>query len=173
MWDFFSTVRHRHSVRHYHNDAPVEAEKLHAVLEMAAAAPSAGDLQAYHIHAVTDSDKRGQLAQAAYQQDFLFQAPVCLVFSADPERSAGQFGERGRTLYAIQDTTIAASYAQLAAVAAGLASAWVGDFDAAQVRRVLNICAGLEPIAILTLGYPAEIPEPTARRPLDEVVTRC
>ena len=171
MWDFFSTVRHRHSVRHY-RDMPVEAEKLHAVLEMAAAAPSAGDLQAYHIYAVTDPAHRARLAQAAQGQDFVAQAPICLVFCADAERSASQYGERGRTLYAIQDTTIAASYAQLAIVAAGLASAWVGFFDDSQVRDVLKIPQTLQPIAILTIGYPAEIPEATPRRPLDEVVTR-
>ena len=45
MWDFFETVRHRHSVRKYQPDMPVETEKLHAILEMACAAPSAGDLQ--------------------------------------------------------------------------------------------------------------------------------
>jgi len=42
MWDFFDTVRHRHSVRTFRDDLPVEAEKLHAILEMASAAPSAG-----------------------------------------------------------------------------------------------------------------------------------
>ena len=38
MWDFFETVRHRHSVRKYQPDMPVETEKLHAILEMACAA---------------------------------------------------------------------------------------------------------------------------------------
>lgn len=172
MWDFFGTVRHRHSVRHYRANTPVEAEKLHAILEMATAAPSAGDLQAYHIHLITDESRRQQLAQAAQQQAFIREAPVCLVFSTDAMRSANEFGERGRHLYAIQDATIAASYAQLAAVAAGLASAWVGYFDERQVRSILDIAEGLEPIAMLTLGYPAEIPEPSQRRPLDEMVTR-
>ena len=46
MWDFFETVRHRHSVRRYQPRMPVEDEKLHAILETACAAPSAGDLQA-------------------------------------------------------------------------------------------------------------------------------
>ena len=172
MWDFFATVRHRHSVRQYRQNTPVEAEKLHAILEMATAAPSAGDLQAYHIHVITDESCLHRLSQAAQQQEFIRQAPVCLVFSTDPGRSAREFGDRGRQLYAIQDATIAASYAQLAAVAAGLASAWVGYFDENQVRNILDIPEGLEPIAMLTLGYPAEIPEPSPRRPLGEMVTR-
>lgn len=44
MWDFFETVRHRHSIRKYQSDMAVEPEKLYAILEMACAAPSAGDL---------------------------------------------------------------------------------------------------------------------------------
>jgi nitroreductase len=42
MWDFFETVRHRHSIRKYQPDMPVEPEKLHAILEMACAAPIGG-----------------------------------------------------------------------------------------------------------------------------------
>ena len=29
MWDFFETVRNRHSIRKYQADMPVEIEKLH------------------------------------------------------------------------------------------------------------------------------------------------
>ena len=34
MWDFFATVRHRHSIREYQPDMLVEPEKLHAILEL-------------------------------------------------------------------------------------------------------------------------------------------
>jgi len=158
MWDFFTTVRHRHSVRKYQSDMPVETEKLHAILEMACAAPSAGDLQAYRIVVVRDPAERQALAGAASAQTFIAEAPVCLVFCADPARSA-------------QDATIAAAYAQLAIVAAGMASTWIGYFDEAQVRAVLGLEPGLVPLAMLSLGYPAELPEPSTRRRLDEVVT--
>ena len=123
MWDFFGTVRHRHSVRKYQTDIAVEREKLHAILEMACAAPSAGDLQAYQIIVVSTPAERDGLRTAAGGQAFLSEAPICLVFCADPEASAKQYGERGRSLYAIQDATIATAYAQLAVVAAGLCSA--------------------------------------------------
>lgn len=171
MWDFFQTIRHRHSTRRYQTDMPVEEEKLHAILESAAAAPSAGDLQAYRIIAVRDASLRQRLSESAQGQTFIAEAPICLVFFTDPERSAGKYGERGQTLYAIQDTTIAAAYAQLAAEAAGLASTWVGQFDEASVRSLLGADAGLRPIAMLAIGYPAEIPQATPRRRLNEVVS--
>lgn len=170
MWDFFETVRHRHSVRKYHTDMPVEDTKLHAVLEMACAAPSAGDLQAYQIVVVREQVLRDTLRKAANDQSFISEAPVCLIFCSDAARSAQQFGARGAALYAVQDATIAAAYAQLAIVAAGMGSTWVGYFDEAAVRELLELDAGLSPVAMLSVGYPAELPEPTPRRRMDEVV---
>jgi nitroreductase len=171
MWDFFETVRHRHSVRSYQSDLPIEKEKLHAILETACSAPSAGDLQAYKIIVVTNPEKRQALTAAAYDQSFIAEAPVCLVFCSEPARSAVKYGDRGRELYTIQDTTIAAAYAQLAVVAAGMASTWVGYFDENKVREIIGLNAGLVPIAILALGYPAELPDPTARRRLGDIVS--
>ena len=66
MWDFFETVRHRHSVRSYQSDLSVEKEKLHAILETACSAPSAGDLQAYKIVVVSKAEKRQSLSADAY-----------------------------------------------------------------------------------------------------------
>jgi len=135
MWDFFETVRHRHSVRQYQPERAVERNKLHAILEAACAAPSAGDLQSYRIVVVTEAERRRELSEASRHQDFIASAPVSLVFLADGARARAQYGERGANLFAVQDATIAASYAQLACVAAGLGSTWVGEFDDAAVRR--------------------------------------
>ncbi len=170
MWDFFETVRHRHSIRKYQPDMPVETEKLHAILEMACAAPSAGDLQSYCIIVVHDPAERRALVHATHEQTFIAEAPICLVFCADPVRSEVAFGERGAKLYALQDATIAAAYAQLAIVAAGMGSTWIGYFEEEEVRAVLGLEPGLLPIALVSLGYPAELPEPSARRRLHDVV---
>ena len=170
MWDFFETVRHRHSVRKYRSDVPVEKEKLHAILEMACAAPSAGDLQSYRILVISDAVQRQQLSAIANQQAFIAEAPICLLFCSDPLRAAQKYGERGEQLYALQDATIAATYAQLAVVAAGMASTWVGYFDEEQVRKTFALEANLKPVAALSIGYPAELPEESPRRPMGEVV---
>lgn len=170
MKDFFETVRHRHSIRKYRDDLAVEPEKLHAILEMACAAPSAGDLQSYHISVIRDADKRAELAQLAEGQQFIGEAPVALLFCSDPQRAAAKYGERGERLYAIQDATIAAAYAQLAVVATGMGSTWVGYFDGERIKQAFDLRSGLEPVAILSIGYPAELPEETPRRTLDEVV---
>ncbi len=170
MWSFFETVRNRHSVRRYEPGMSVEHEKLHAILETATAAPSAGDLQAYRIFVVTDAERREQLVQFSPRHAFIAEAPVCMVFCADPQRSIATFGEQAGKMFAIQDTTIVASYAQLAAVAAGLASAWVGSFVSQGIADLLEIPAAVEPISLITIGYPAELPELTPRRALTEIV---
>lgn len=166
MWDFFETIRHRHSVRQYRSDLPVSREQLHAILEVACTAPSAGDLQSYRIAVATTPEQRQALRAASGDQAFLTEAPVCLAFCADTERAAARYGQRGADLYALQDATIAASYAQLAAVAAGLATTWVGAFEEAKVRAALDIPSSLRPIALIALGTPAETPQETPRRPL-------
>jgi len=170
MWNFFATVRNRHSIRKYQPDMPIEPEKLHAILEMACAAPSAGDLQSYRIIVVTKPEQRLALSHAAQEQKFISEAPVCLIFCTDAERSIQQFGERGKMLYTIQDATISAAYAQLAVVAAGLGSTWIGHFDEKKVTEIAELPENIVPVALLSLGYPAEIPEPTSRRPMEEVI---
>lgn len=129
-------------------------------------------LQAYEIFLVQDEKKKRELALASFAQSFVAEAPVVLVFCANPERSGRKYGKRGRSLYSIQDATIAAAYAQLAAVDLGLASCWVGAFDDGEVLRILGNPEGLIPIALIPIGYPAEEPKPTPRRKLDELVTR-
>jgi nitroreductase len=80
-----------------------------------------------------------------------------LVFCAAPDRAA-KYGERGRTLYALQDATIAVVHAQLTATALGLATCWVGAFDEAAVVQSLQLPSGLRPVVLLPVGYPAEAP---------------
>lgn len=167
--EFFEVVRRRHSIRAY-QQCRVEEEKLYSILECANTAPSAGNLQAYEIVVVTDEKARQALARAALDQEFIAQAPVVLVFLQNPRRSAIKYGRRGAELYSLQDATIACAYAQLAATALGLASCWVGAFDEEPICRLLKVPPGLRPVALLSIGYPAEDPYLTGRRRLSGLV---
>ena len=161
--NFFDVVQARQSVRAF-AARPVEPEKLQQIIEAANRAPSAGNLQAYEIFVVTEPSVLHALVDASRGQSFIAQAPVVLVFCADPDRSVQRYTKRGTTLYCIQDATIACAYAQLAATALGLASVWVGAFDEAAARQVIGASNGLRPIAMLPIGYAAEEPERTLRR---------
>jgi nitroreductase len=166
--EVFEAMRRRRSVRAY-LPREVEAEKVTQILKAANAAPSAGNLQAYEIYRITEGKERKALARAALGQWFIAQAPVVLVFCANPARSAGKYRERGARLYAVQDATIACTFAMLAATALGLGTVWVGAFDDAAVQKVLGT-REFVPVAILPIGYAAEEPEATPRRSLADLV---
>jgi len=165
--EFTEVLTKRRSIRSY-KPQPVEENKLRRIFEAANIAPSAGNLQAYQVRVVRDQVKRNALAQAAHGQGFIADSPVSLVFCADPARSEQKYGKRGSELYSVQDATIAATYAMLAAVDLGLATVWVGDFDEKQVQRILET-KSIRPVAIFSLGYAAEQPQPSPRRAIEEI----
>jgi nitroreductase len=164
---FFEVISRRRSIRAY-SSKPVEEEKLKQIFQAANMAPSAGNLQAYQVHVIQKRDKKEALAKAAFDQTFLIEAPVCLVFCADPSRAAPRYGERGTELYSVQDATIAGTYAMLAAVDLGLATIWVGAFDEESVQQVVGD-KSVRPVAMVVVGYPAEEPEATPRRAIEEI----
>jgi nitroreductase len=167
--DFFKIVEDRRSMRKY-AETPVEEEKLHKILETANKAPSAGNLQAYEIFLVRKLEQRHALVKASWDQEFLAEAPVVLVFCINPARSAVKYGERGTNLYSLQDTTIACTYSQLAAKALGLDSVWVGAFDEHAVSEILHLPQNLRPVVLLPVGYAGKEPHPRPRRELRDLI---
>jgi nitroreductase len=144
-------------------------ELIRKILNAAATAASAGNLQSYQIFVITKKDLKKKLAAAAHDQIFIEDASVVFVFCADPQSSAKEYGKRGEELYSLQDATIACTYAQLAAHSLGFGSVWVGSFDEEAVSRILDIPSSLRPIALLVVGFTAEKPEITPRKPLSEI----
>lgn len=143
----------RHSTRSF-KEKDIESEKLKEILEAAHSSPSAGNLKAREIMVIKDKEIIEKLAEGAFGQDFIAETPVVLVFFAIPSRSAQKYGQRGRNLYALQDATIAASFAWLQAVMLDLSACWVGAFDEKAIKKVLEIKEDWQPIAIMPIGYP-------------------
>lgn len=162
-------IRQRFSARAYRAEV-VDGTDLTAILQAACDAPSAGNLQAYDIVIVRDARRKQELVRAALDQTFIAQAPVVLVFCTNPEHNRWKYRERGAQLYAVQDATVATTYAQLMATSRGLATCWVGAFDEDRVREIISAPATWRPVAILPIGVPAETAPPRQRRPLDKLV---
>ena len=72
------------------------------------------------------------------------------------------------------DAVIVATYLMLAAQNEGVGSCWVMHFDPEAMRRAFAIPEGIEPLALLVMGYPAENAKPmplhTQQRPMEETV---
>lgn len=167
--DFFDVLKGRASIRNF-KSAELKKEDLNQILMAANSAPSAGNLQSYEIVLVRDKEKREKLREACFEQHFVSQAPVVLVFCANRERASVRYGKRGEKLYSVQDATIACSYAQLATAALGLGSCWVGAFDEDKVREIIDAPDYIKPVAVLPIGYADEEPHQTPRRKLNDLV---
>lgn len=168
MMKVFEAIKKRRSIRKF-ADKKVTDKQIEKLLEAARWAPSAGNLQSWFFIVVKDKRTKEKIAQAAWAGRFLAKAPVIIVSCADLARSAGKYGKKGTSLYAIQDATIASQNICLMATEMGLASVWIGGFQEEAVKKILNLPFSLRPIAILPIGYPAETPKPPSRRSIKEI----
>jgi nitroreductase len=167
--DFFQVVQNRCSMRTFH-DQPVEREKIQQILKALNCAPSGGNMQAYEVYVVTDAERRKALSKASWDQESLIQAPLVLVFCKHPAMNAEKYGERGRDLYAVQDATIACTFAMLSVVALDLSCVWVGAFNDEQVQKIIGAPEGQTPVAMLPIGYPGKKVQPSPRRALKDII---
>lgn len=158
---FFAVVKGRRSVRGFKgNVGKTTLDRILAVCDMA---PSSGGFQSFEICQVKSRQTKSALAAAAMDQTFIADAPLVLVFCANPARSNYKHGERSK-LFSVQDATIACAYAQLAVQALGLASVWVGAFNEERVSEILKLPKDQRPVAILPIGQPAEPPKDKTTR---------
>lgn len=167
--DLFEAIHKRRSVRRFKPD-PVTAETLHRVLDAARWAPSAGNMQSAEFIIVRDPAIKQQLVGAALGQAFIAQAPIVIVACADTQRSAIKYGERGKILYSIQDTSAAVQNLILSAHDLGLSTCWVGAFFEDKVAEILGVPAGVVPMAIIPLGYSDSKPVSPPRSDLTEMI---
>ena len=75
-------IENRRSIRKFKPD-PIPEEHITALIDAARLAPSGCNAQPWRFKVVQDSETKRKLAQAAYDQSFLAQAPVVLVCCAD------------------------------------------------------------------------------------------
>jgi len=154
----------RRSIRKY-SDRPVEPEKLKTVLEAARLAPSAKNEQNWLFIVVQDKEKLADLAEAAYGQKFVAEAPAAIIVCATSRRFMA-CGQPTDTM----DCSIAMCFILLQAQELGLGTCWLGRFDADKVKKILNIPEEISVIAMTPLGYPAESPAARPRKAAEEVI---
>ena len=146
--DFAKLAAERYSLRKF-SDRPVEAEKLSAVLEAGRNAPTAHNLQPQRIFVLQSSEALEKVDGCTGAH---FHPPVMLLVAYDPE-AAWKREDDGKNHGEI-DAAIAVTQEKLHAAFPEL--------------------AGLTPIALLPMGYPAEGAHPsrlhTDRKPLEELV---
>lgn len=154
--DVLEAVKGRRSIRRF-KATPIPTHLLRPLEDSLIEAPSAGNLQSRRFFFVFREETRKRLAMAGHHQEFVAEAPLAVVCCADL-KTASQYGERGRSLYCLQDVAASIQNLMLLAHSLGLGSVWVGAFDEAEVSKALNLPDGLRPVAIVPIGYPDERP---------------
>ncbi len=150
---FFQVLEERRSVRKF-NSNKINKAMVKKIIDVCDSSPSAGGLQSFEIYCVGNPEIKKQIVRASMDQEFIAEAPLLLVFCANPTRSS-KYGKKAE-LFSIQDATIATSYAQLTACAVGLSSVWVGAFNEEKVSTILSLPDNIIPIALLPIGYKDE-----------------
>jgi nitroreductase len=127
-------------------------------------------VQPWEFVVASTQDTKQALSDAAFGQKDLEEAPVVIVVCADEKRAAESYGIRGRTLYCLQDTAAAIQNILLTACALGLGSCWIGAFEEAEIRKVINAPKDVRPVALIPVGYPNEAPRARSRRSISEIM---
>lgn len=186
--DIFTAIKERRSYRSYLSQ-PVEEEKLQAILEAGQWAPSVMNLQPWKFMVVKNAELKEKL-QASCQEtlgkifersgwkwvskfnlDFMTQAPVIIVVTADPKKTgADQFLPGRGTGYAFSSCA-AIQNMHLAAHALGLGTLWFSLYETEMIKQLLDVPEELDVVSMVILGYPAQAAAPVSRKPLEEMVT--
>ncbi len=161
-------ILERQSCRAFLNEK-IPEEHVQLLLEAMRWAPSAGNLQPWRFYVVSNAEVRRKLAQSAYEQNFIAEAPVVFVICAIPRESEWRYGKRGRELYSIQDTACAGMNLMISAKCLGYGSVWVGAFDEGKVSDVLALKEYERPVAIIPVGKPKHLEVRSSRKPYDAI----
>ena len=166
--DFEKLSAERYSLSKF-SDRPVEQEKLDLILEAGRNAPTAHNLQPQRIFVLQTPEA---LEKADGCTASHFHPPVMLVVAYDAQ-AAWKRETDGKNHGEI-DAAIAATQMMLQAADLGLGTTYVGMFEPEKLISAFPEMAGLTPIALLPLGYPAETAHPSRlhadRKPMEELV---
>lgn len=165
--DVAEAIKARRSVRKY-KPMPIPEEALTKVLNAARLAPSAENMQPWRFVVVRDEDLKRKLAGACSNQTWIAEAPIIIAACGVPDEAGPTVG--GYMDSVSVDVSIALTHAALEATNKGLGTCWVTAFSEERVKSILNIPPDVRVVALTPLGYPDEMPEPSGRKHLSQIV---
>ena len=132
------------------------------LLEAGMAAPSAVARDPWRFVVIKKQEILERVASGLPNGGMLAQAAVGIVVVGELDQA------HGRALsYLLQDCSACTENILLAAHALGLGACWLGvhprEARVEHLRSVLGIPASIVPMAVVAIGWPAEVPEPRTR----------
>lgn len=176
----FDILLNRKSIRKY-SDRDITEYDLNSILQAAIRTSTTGNMQVYSIVVTRDTSMKERLAPAHFNQKMVTEAPVMLTFCADFNRFNKWCRERNADpgydnflsfMTAAIDALLVAQTACIAAEAKGIGICYLGTvtYMADKIIDILELPAGVVPVAAVTLGWPAEDPDQVDRLPLNAVI---
>lgn len=165
--DLIEGLKTRRSIRSY-QEKEVPDSTIEELLEIARWAPSASNSQPWRFIVIKDKKRkarlRGGFRDILPVSKHIIEAPVVIAVWYEPSYLLNR--------YQVSDVSNAVLYFLLAAHAKGLGACWIGWFSEDRVKKVLSIPKKANVVALITLGYPREIPEPRERNPVKDIAYR-
>ena len=150
--DAIDAIIGRRTIRQYTPD-PIPAEKLEVLLRAAMSAPTANNRQPWHYVVITDRTTLDRIGEFHRHGAMLKQATAAILVCGDLQL-ARYHG------HMILDCAAATENILIAAHAIGLGAAWLGIYPwedrQAAIRQFLTMPAEIDPIALVSIGYPSE-----------------
>ncbi len=156
--DFITLAKNRYSVRKF-KDQPFEDEKLQLILQAGHVAPTAANKQPQRILVIKDQQGLNKLKDCTSSH---FNAPLALLICYDKTVCWQRARFDGKNSGDV-DASIVTTHMMLEAADIGIGSTWVMHFDPQKIRELYHIPENYEPVALLTMGYPADDAEPSER----------
>jgi len=174
--EFDEVVKRRRSIRNF-STADVSDELVKRLIDCALMAPSSMNGQPWRFIVVRSAGTKKRLAETKdrycppekreYPAGFLRDAPVVVVTCVDRARAYDRGTESG---------VLATGHLLLAAANHGLTGVYMSASKtgtpelAEEIRTILGVPEGIDPVTIVPIGYPGEPAGPTTVIPAAEVV---
>ena len=159
----------RTSIRSFTGD-PVSTEQLETILKAGMAAPTAMNGQPWRFVVVTDKDKIAEVFAAGPRSGMFTTAGAVIVVCGQTTMMRKPFGQPDgpetevENIFWYEDCSAAAENILLAAHALGLGAVWTAGYPAMEritpIAAALGIPANIVPLCVISVGVPAENPEP-------------
>ena len=103
-----------------------------------------------------------------YDRDWFSSAPIVICACGIPDQAWVRADGKS---YLDVDIAIVMDHISLAAADLGLGTCWVASFDIEATRQLLKIPEHIEPIILMSLGYPADNLNEKERKTLEQLVS--
>lgn len=173
-------IKKRRAIRKY-LAKEVPDDLINELMEAARWAPSAYNVQPWKFFIVKDEAQKQKLKENnVFKQPFVYDSPLIILCCADPdvypkdriELSGSHNREVGGGSGAVRDLAFACQNLVLRATELGLGTCYIGLFNREkdEIKKLLNIPQNYILTFTIIAGYPAESPNPTPRKKIEEII---